>query len=384
MTGAKSHLAALDGFRALLALWVYLGHLADAAGYSNGLLARHALAVDLFMVLSGFLMVRTWKGDAVTLNVNATSTTNFYLARFFRIAPLYYFLLLACWFVLPTLSHMHNAAQQVIPPPWATQIDHYQPNTAWTFDSLRWLWLHTTFLFGAIPGMESSTPLPDWSLSLEMQFYFVFPLILVITRKAPIILVATCTALLAWGAPGWFGNYLDPGSISHFGQPSFLPYRLNAFFAGMVVGIWDRKRHGPDHLRVGTVYAAACAAICIAPLTKPVMLAFLIFVVLVSGQAPRVSKLFSLRPLRFVGDISYSIYLVHVLIIIPAMYLLVSIPSYLAWAPIIRFLVGLMITLPLVILISHLLYRLVELPSIRIGRLLSNSTSELKSYPKNR
>lgn len=354
-----------------MALWVYLGHLADATGYSNGLLARHALAVDLFMVLSGFLMVHTWRGNPVGVQAQVSSALKFYKARFFRIAPLYYFLLLACWFVLPALSHMHNAAQQVIPPPWATQIDHYQPNAAWNFDNLRWLWLHVTFLFGATPGMESSTPLPDWSLSLEMQFYFVFPLLLVLTRKIPLILLATCTALLAWGAPGWFGNYLDPGTISHFGQPSFLPYRLNAFFAGMVVGFWERTRNDHGQTRAGTFYAAACAAICIAPLTKPVMLAFVLFVVLVSGQAPQISNLFSLRPLRFVGKISYSVYLAHLLVIIPVMYYLVSVSGYIASAPITRFSVGLAITFPPMILISYLLYQYIELPTIRMGRTLS-------------
>jgi len=54
VTKLPSHLDALDGFRACLALWVYFGHLANASGFSNRLLGLHPLAVDLFMVLSGF------------------------------------------------------------------------------------------------------------------------------------------------------------------------------------------------------------------------------------------------------------------------------------------------------------------------------------------
>jgi peptidoglycan/LPS O-acetylase OafA/YrhL len=51
---ADKHFASLDGFRGFLAVWVYFGHLATAVGFSNYFLNMHALAVDVFMVLSGF------------------------------------------------------------------------------------------------------------------------------------------------------------------------------------------------------------------------------------------------------------------------------------------------------------------------------------------
>ena len=42
---------------------------------------------------------------------------------------------------------------------------------------------HLTILFGLIPGHTASSGLPDWSLSLEMQFHAVFPRVYLAARR---------------------------------------------------------------------------------------------------------------------------------------------------------------------------------------------------------
>ncbi|NDY83458.1 acyltransferase [Orrella sp. NBD-18] len=368
----SSHLNSLDGFRACLALWVYFGHLADASGFQTRLLSLHPLAVDLFMVLSGFLMVHTWKQDLQQTKFLSQSTLNFYLMRFFRIAPLYYLLLLICYAFGPSLAMMHDFILKTLPPPWAQNIENFDPRTDWSFISFRWIYFHISFLFGLVPGMENSTPLPDWSLSLEMQFYFVFPLLLVLWRKIPTLLIAIGLAVLAFWAPKLWGNYLDAGILSHFGQPSFLPYRLNAFFAGMLVALWLRQRNTAQPIkRLSNILFPLAACICILPLSKPVILGYLFFVAISFEKMPLVSPLLSLKPLRFLGDISYSIYLCHILIVYPIVYVLTQTADFLQRSPIERFSISLFLTLPLVILSSYILYRFVELPSIRFGKKIS-------------
>lgn len=376
-TKPPSHLDALDGFRACLALWVYFGHLANASGFSNRLLGLHPLAVDLFMVLSGFLMVHTWKQDLQQTKFLSQSTLNFYLMRFFRIAPLYYLLLMICYAFGPSLAMMHDVILKALPPPWAQSIANFDPQTDWTFNSFRWLYLHISFLFGLVPGMENSTPLPDWSLSLEMQFYFIFPLLLILVRKIPVLLIAVAVAVLAFYAPKLWGNYLDPGILSHFGQPSFLPYRLNAFFAGMLAALWLRQLAlAQPSNRFYKILLPLAACICILPLSKPVILGFLFFVAISFKKIPLISPLLSLKPLRFLGDISYSIYLCHILIVYPIVYVLIQAPGFLELAAIERFAISLLLTLPLVILSSYILYRFVELPSIRVGKRKSQGSRQ--------
>ena len=368
-TPSPAHLDALDGFRGLLALWVYLGHLSYAVGYQSYLLGMHALAVDLFMVLSGFLMVHTWKGELKFGTDWLQTIKRFYLARFFRIAPLYYFLLLVSYIFLPELVTATNEIQRMMPPPWAQGLENFTPNADWNFNNWRWFYLHLTFLFGLVPGMESSSPLPDWSLSLEMQFYILFPLLLIALTRVHIILVAIAVAALAFVSPALFGNYLTPGSLLHFGQPSLLCYRLSAFVAGMLVACRLRGQHQPHSRFIAIRWLIACV-IAIAPLSKPVIVIYCLFVVLVLRPIPLLSNALSSRPLRFLGNISYSIYLSHLLVVLPLTYWLFMRAGFLELAPISRFALAIGLTAPIVITISFILSLYIERPSIKLVKVL--------------
>jgi peptidoglycan/LPS O-acetylase OafA/YrhL len=367
----SEHLYFLDGFRGLLALWVYLGHLSYAVGYKNYILGMHALAVDLFMVLSGFLMVHSWQKSQTAGLPPIQMAWKFYKTRFFRIAPLYYFLLLICYLFLTQLAYMSDFIQKVMPPPWAEGMDSYDPHAGWNFNSLRWLYLHATFTFGLVPGMEASTPLPDWSLSLEMQFYLLFPVLLICLRRAPILLLATIASSLALISPHLFGNYLTPGVFAHFGQPSFLPYRLNAFMAGMMVAYYlAQQAHGSLTPYKKWIVVLACI-ICVITLSKPVIVAFILFSLLALRKISFLSTVLAYKPLKRLGDISYSLYLSHLLIVTPIVYWLFSLPDFLPLPPLTRFSIATACTVTLIIPVSYLLYRLIEVPFIRLGKRLS-------------
>jgi peptidoglycan/LPS O-acetylase OafA/YrhL len=363
----------LDGVRGLLAIWVYLGHVANAVGLHQYVLAAHALAVDFFMILSGFLMVHTWKASLNEPTFKRQTTLRFYIARFFRIAPLYYVLLLACYVILPTLSFMQAATLKTIPPPWAATITNYAPSLGWNFDSVQWLLLHLSFGFGLVPGMEASTPLPDWSLSLEMQFYLVLPLLIVLFARVPIILLTTAAATLAIGAPAWFGNYLEVGSVAHFGQPSVLAYRLNAFIAGMLIGYVLKRRSQQSTVFFSrhNIYLIVCAAICVAPLSKPVILGFFCLAALAIWRIPIVTAILSVKSLRQLGDISYSVYLSHLLVVIPMIYWLIQNAGFMAQSTVWRFVLAVAVTAPMIFITSYLLNKTIEQPGIKLGKWLT-------------
>jgi peptidoglycan/LPS O-acetylase OafA/YrhL len=362
------HLAVLDGFRACLALWVYLGHLSYAVGLHTYLLIMHPLAVDLFMVLSGFLMVLTWRTDLQSNRYFSRTTLNFYIVRFFRIAPLYFFILLCCYFGLTQLAHMRDQVLMQFPPPWVLDASAFKPVTEWHFDSFKWFFLHLTFLYGAIPGGET-TPLPDWSLSLEMQFYLVLPLLLsVLRQRFAIVACAIAFSALAFITPKLLGSYLEPGVYAHFGQPSFLTYRLNAFLAGMIPAFWMRQQKLNLSNNYSKTMLVSAAALCLLPLTKPVIVIYGLFVLLLFRRVWLVTWLLSWRPLRFLGDISYSIYLSHLLVVIPLVYVLIRSQLFLGLNPWLRLGVTFLFSAPVVFIVSYLLWRFIELPSIQLGR----------------
>ena len=88
----KNHIGFLDALRGFLAFWVFYGHLKMASIGREVLWGSPALAVDGFMILSGFLMAYHWARREKKFPTFWAQTKDFYLRRFFRIAPLYYLL----------------------------------------------------------------------------------------------------------------------------------------------------------------------------------------------------------------------------------------------------------------------------------------------------
>jgi len=370
---ADKHFASLDGFRGFLAVWVYFGHLATAVGFSNYFLNMHALAVDVFMVLSGFLMVYTWKKSLEDSKIlDAQTVRSFYLMRFFRIAPLYYLLLVVSYLALPQLGQMHDDIRNAFPPIWAQGLGEYVSKIGWNFDTWRWLYLHASFAFGLVQGMEASTPLPDWSLSVEMQFYLILPVLLLSLTRLPILILPSIAAILAIFTPDFLGAYLIPGSWAHFGQPSVLSYRLNAFVAGMLLAVWLRKRQDGQCSTSSTVFIIIGIGICLLPLSKPVIMIYFVFAALVLQKVSPIADLLGYRPFKLIGDISYSIYLSHTLVVIPVVYWLIQYPATMDLNAPQRFGVAIAFTAPIVFVCSYGLYRLVEYPGIRWGKALAN------------
>lgn len=372
----RTHLNSLDGLRALMAIWVVLGHLSYAVNFSFPVISTPAKAVDIFMVLTGFLMVHTWKGDVFSRRISLRVAVNFWCSRLFRLAPAFYFLLIVAFLVLGPLTQMHNDASRALPPPWITNAATYDPDPHWNFSNPTWIVSHLTFVFGMIPGMENSSPIPEWSLSLEMQFYMLLPILMLLFVRVPFIVLAIVFAALALVSPKLFGNYLEPGFLANFSQPSHLLYRLNAFAAGMILSFW-LKAGGRQRLSRGAMSKGEIThdllmvfgmAICIVPLGKLVLVLYALFVSLVLFRVPFFSWFFSLRIMRFLGDISYSVYLSHYFVLTPVVYLLIKHTNFVALHPGTRFAIGACLILPSVFLLSYLIYRSIELPFIRWGK----------------
>jgi peptidoglycan/LPS O-acetylase OafA/YrhL len=80
MHSNRRHVPSLDGFRGIAASWVLLGHAAIQTGFKVPVLDKPDLGVDLFILLSGFLMVFHYVGtkgpDSFLI---ARSVQNFYI-----------------------------------------------------------------------------------------------------------------------------------------------------------------------------------------------------------------------------------------------------------------------------------------------------------------
>ncbi len=355
------YLPAIDHLRGLAALLIVFYHGLHVISYrlrfgaafgfdgwlqpANPLLAALAeghTAVSLFMVLSGFIFTIGALGRGI-------STAGFLRNRFLRTYPL---------FLAVLLFAMLWAPQRVAPLPL----------------------LQTLLALGNLRGSLDIPPFTSmfWTIAVEWHFYLLFPLLLRgLERHGPRALLAVLALafLLRVGALAAGYGMRDLGYLTIFG-------RIDQFLAGMLAGVIYRSGWRPagGWLPVlclsGTGIFAALWALNGAG-GWPVEATFRIgwgtleaalwgaFVLGWVGSATRLPATLS-RVLAAIGTISYSMYLLHFIVIdaIAGSGLLLQ-PAGASPAAAALLSTALLV-LPVTLLLSALSYRLVERPFLRL------------------
>lgn len=365
---ASSRIECLDGLRAAAALWVLVGHCLLLTGWHIPVLGDPALGVDLFIMLSGFLMVFHYQLRQAKEPWQRPETwLKFWTRRYFRIAPLFYVMLL---FALALGPYLYESR---------TVIDAFlqrapQAPERFLDGSLKNIVAHLTFLFGLSPNLAYRTPLPDWSLGLEMQFYAVFPALMLLVRRFDWI----WSAILVAAIGGLAVMILKSLSI-HFPMPSFLPLKIQVFLCGMLLaGILAQSQPRPLlHLAL----AMGLAAIPFGDgyglskflIREALVLGFFALVLYrmlpsVAGTvAKKVAVALGGGVFHVLGELSYSIYLIHLLVLQPVAAFVIARYGQEMDAPL-RFAIVLAIVLPVVCLLSFVTYRVIEMPGQQLGR----------------
>jgi len=370
-----SQLPFLDALRGTMCFWVLAGHTLAMAGMTLPVLSHVALAVDIFMFVSGFLMTYYFRVREDREPWEAPATWRaFYLRRFFRIAPAYYgFLLIALVF-----REWYHAAVFAI-------LSHYPMGFTFSADlpPLGWqdILTHATFTFGLFQKYAASNALPDWSIGLEMQFYLALPFIMLLYKRAG-HLVSTALLLALWAAANMvFAIYSGPPKLlGIYPEPSFLPLKLNCFAIGILLAecYYFKSRDA----RKGVLLCLFSIGVAIATTTKCQVLVTLLSVLMlvypgesvVSGNAGRflgwLRGVLGSRPCRFLADTSYSVYLLHLLVLFPLAARLTAKPWFLRLPGLRRYFLLLGIMILIVYPISFLVHKFVERPGIALGRQL--------------
>ncbi len=365
------HIPWLDGLRGIAALWVLLSHVQILSGMRGlPVLSWGSVAVELFMMLSGFLMAHHYiaRREQEPWHQSRTIAV-FWTRRFFRIAPLYYVLLIVSLIAAPTLGDMRNHIAAAWPQT-GTEMTRY------TDQSLTNLVTHLSFSFGLLPNYAFRTPLPDWSIGLEMQFYLAFPFIMLLMARIGAA-IATLALVAACAVAGW----LMPEFFSQFPMPAFLPIKLYVFLAGILIAFSRKSDKAGLLLAVSLIYPGL--QFLINRNGESLMLVALVtamFYLTDNGKLPgsaylqagkmAVRRAFAGKLAVFLGSTSYATYLLHLLIVLPAAGALAQFPDYVAMNQYLRFFAVLALVLPIVYLLSWLLYQAVEQPGIKAGKLV--------------
>lgn len=292
MAAAKSKILPLESLRGLAAIVVVLFHCTYGSVLTeNAFVQAGPLMVDFFFVLSGFVIALNYM-DRIR---DAAGLVAFQTRRFWRLYPLHLFTLLG----FLAIEYLKFAMQ--------AQAGADAGSPAFSSNDLT-AFVHNLFLTQGLFLDRVSFNYPSWSISTEFYTYLIFALVM-LTGRMRLVLCAAL-ALAGWGVLAVF----DP----QWSEVSLRVFRcLYAFFLG-VLGCAFMRRYAPavPGIAVTMLFAASLAAIGLmsgGPYHSFVPLIFLATVCGFAGASEhsRIVRLMSLRPLVYLGTISYSLYMVH-------------------------------------------------------------------------
>ncbi|TIW75193.1 MAG: acyltransferase [Mesorhizobium sp.] len=364
----RSRVECLDGLRALAAMWVLVGHCLLLTGWRVPILGEPDLGVDLFIMLSGFLMVlhyqlrqdkEPWQKPETWLK--------FWTRRYFRIAPLFYVMLFLALALGPYLYESRTVIDDFL-------LRSHQAPERYLDSGLKNIVAHLLFLFGLLPNFAYRTPLPDWSLGLEMQFYAAFPAVMLLVRRLGWIKSAVLVAAL-----GSLVVFVMVQMSVHFPMPSFLALKMQVFLCGMLLaGVLHPSRPRPILYLALAMLAAALPyggeyGLGKLLIREVLVMGFFALVLyrMLPGMAgvvaARIATTLGNRFFHLMGELSFSIYLIHLLVLQPVAAFVITQYGHDLVAPL-RFAIVLLIVLPTVSLLSWITYNLIEIPGQKAGR----------------
>lgn len=204
----KNHYPELDGLRGIAILLVLLSH---NFGYIT-LLSYGWIGVDLFFVLSGFLIT-----DILLKSFGEKNyLLNFYIRRGLRIFPIYYlclFLLLVVFpfFKISTSDYNFNISHQL----WY-----------WTYTQN---WLMVKYTYAGAYSM-----IAFWTLAAEEQFYLTWPLIILLVKNKKHLFILLLGILLALNL---FRIYLSVSDNAWASENTFNFSRFDGLLVGCLHAI---------------------------------------------------------------------------------------------------------------------------------------------------
>ena len=345
----SSRIQELDGLRGIAILSVVILHwviLPISVYFPDsvfvGVLRLTAYGVDLFFVISGFLI----GGILLKVRNNPAGVVSFYMRRILRIWPLYYLLL--------GIAYLYYGGREVFDqiPLWSYFLFIFN------------FWTHNGFLLPHALG-------PLWSLVIEEQFYILGPMIFFFLNRKQ--LLALAVILIVMSPFLRLARLLD----ANLGSLIFNPAGLDGISMGILLSIFLSSPNIISFLlpRIKPITVATLFLMTVTVLVRMSLQNTLWFsierslivisfgLLLVTVQLYFLSnkriRVLNSRILRYFGVRCYSIYLFHVFFMI------------LAFMTFRNFLVQLVVQIVLTLGFAHLSWKFIETPLIKIGKRFS-------------
>jgi peptidoglycan/LPS O-acetylase OafA/YrhL len=293
------HRTDIDGLRAIAVAAVLVYHIAPHR------LPGGVIAVDMFFVISGFLISAMLVRE---LETGRFSLASFYVRRIRRIVPA----------LFVALAFVTLAAYQLLLPSELAEFGRRLLSSA-SFTANMYFQSQSGYF---APDAQANVLLHIWTLAVEVQFYLLYPVLVVglfaLPRQKPPLPVAILALLLASLAISQALAHLDPPA-AYYGLPS----RFWQFMVGAIAALLPHApRHTRLHTELGAALGLAMLAASLALFSPALPLPGLLALLPAAGTAfvlywgrhdtnSLTAQLLSIWPAKWLGRISYSVYLWH-------------------------------------------------------------------------
>lgn len=301
----KTEIVSLTSIRGIAAIWVAIYHFIIPFNREVACISCHLppldkayLSVDLFFILSGFIMSYVYMEQYEKCKLSG-NTRNFYTrfiqSRIARIYPLHLVTLLFFTFWFMVLSLL---------------VDNYEISERNNIETFIYnlLLIHAWGVWDDV-----SWNYPSWSISAEFFAYLSFPLILsligLFSNNRLMTLAIVCILLIEIGS--WFDFDIGQGAAI---------YRCITEFTLGIIGyfIYINNKKLIKTLEHNIFQLFLVTSIIILSFTSIrdsiIIALFLPLILSLSKDSGFLSKILNIKPLYYLGLISYSIYLTHALV----------------------------------------------------------------------
>ncbi|HBR0984086.1 acyltransferase family protein [Klebsiella pneumoniae] len=355
------HIKELDGLRGLMALWVVAGHAYEAIPSISRFIPMTLMndfAVDVFIVLSGFVIFNY-------LNTNpGVSYKKYIKQRALRLFPIYLVV------TALTISSIYFYRDILTDAPLSPSTEYriYQIDV-FLNDMVQHIIPHLFLLQGIIPErilhLSGTTIVGQaWSASVEWQFYLIAPFLFIFfdkvikfpTVKKTFIIILFVIVFLIFSKLMYNKAFIGTGA--------------GPFFVGFMSFYFLRDVYH----RISTqslILISLCTIIATILLLKKDCVGYLIWFVVFSAVLIKnklskenvITKLFDNKISQVIGKVSYSVYMIHMLVIYFVLYLMVSFSL-----PLSMYILLVPLSMVASVIISIYTYKYIEYPMMQLGK----------------
>jgi peptidoglycan/LPS O-acetylase OafA/YrhL len=303
-----ARLDALTGLRCFAAVNIVLFHFSNPEWFGPlaPVIDAGYVAVSYFILLSGYVLAYNYNDKA---RAGELDKKRFWKARFSRVYPIYLLSLLLAWDQLPKEWNSHTPAMF-----WAGVV------------------LSPLLLQGWIPSIATFVNTPAWTMSAEAFYYFIFPW-MACWKKCQRMSTQLWRMAGIWVlgmAPGVLYMYFNPDGISHPTRWSYghwlwalkyTPYaHIFSFIFGVMLADLNSMIPHESRVRLWLALGGFAGIYCLLAMGPVVPYAVIhdgllmpLFACVILGLSGDnvLSRIIGCRALVFIGNSSYSLYLLH-------------------------------------------------------------------------